>query len=168
MKTKKQKALSEFSDYDFLNPPSYKVSGNFIEFASLVETHGLKARLCNPDHFQITGGKYLVNYYPNAKRGPKIYVAGMTLGFKGGDAEAIKACNEPQESEVKESRKMSYTKQLNRIYKHTKTCYLCGKPIKREDASLDHFIPLSKGGLNNANNYRISHKQCNHQKGNNL
>lgn len=45
-------------------------------------------------------------------------------------------------------------------------CYLCGKPIKREkDFSLDHQMPLSRGGQNEASNWRPTHKTCNADKG---
>ena len=49
---------------------------------------------------------------------------------------------------------------------HTCYCYLCGKLIEKEkDLSLDHQMPLSRGGQNTPENWRPSHKQCNSDKG---
>ena len=45
-------------------------------------------------------------------------------------------------------------------------CYLCGKPIERkEDFSLEHKNPASRGGANSPNNWCPSHKSCNNEKG---
>lgn len=44
-------------------------------------------------------------------------------------------------------------------------CYLCGLEIVEEDASLDHVVPRSKGGVNALKNIRAAHKACNLAKG---
>lgn len=45
-------------------------------------------------------------------------------------------------------------------------CYLCGKPIETEkEFNLDHSIPLSRGGQNEACNWRPTHRTCNNDKG---
>lgn len=43
----------------------------------------------------------------------------------------------------------------------TLTCYLCLKPIEFGQDSLDHKIPLVRGGSNNRDNLDIVHKLCN-------
>lgn len=45
-------------------------------------------------------------------------------------------------------------------------CYVCGKPVSRKDATLEHIIPLSKGGTDKWENLQISHDACNQLKGN--
>ena len=47
-------------------------------------------------------------------------------------------------------------------------CAICGKPIfsYREDFSVDHIIPLSRGGTNDISNLRATHKFCNTLKDN--
>ncbi len=48
-------------------------------------------------------------------------------------------------------------------------CYLCEKKIKYfSEASIDHVIPLSKGGTSKKANLKIAHKSCNGKKGNTL
>jgi len=41
-------------------------------------------------------------------------------------------------------------------------------PLTKETATLDHVIPISRGGLNNANNYVIACEPCNSERGNNM
>jgi 5-methylcytosine-specific restriction endonuclease McrA len=45
------------------------------------------------------------------------------------------------------------------------TCYLCLKPIEFGQDSLEHKIPLSKGGNNKRENLDIAHRLCNSKKG---
>lgn len=46
-------------------------------------------------------------------------------------------------------------------------CGICHRKIKRrEDASLDHIIPVSRGGPHELANVQASHKKCNYAKGN--
>ena len=43
-------------------------------------------------------------------------------------------------------------------------CYYCGQLLRKCDATVDHFFPLSKGGRNLAYNFRLSCKKCNMKK----
>ncbi|WP_435861957.1 HNH endonuclease [Streptomyces sparsogenes] len=52
------------------------------------------------------------------------------------------------------------------------TCWLCSEPINREaswpepdSASVDHVVPLSKGGGHTLANVRAAHLRCNLVKG---
>lgn len=45
-------------------------------------------------------------------------------------------------------------------------CYLCNKPMLRTDMTIDHVVPLSKGGPDDTRNYRLVHSLCNVKKGN--
>ena len=62
-------------------------------------------------------------------------------------------------------------------------CYLCGKPVDREDysftgdgwfvtgpnyPSVDHVVPLARGGINDMSNARLAHCRCNSLKSDNL
>ena len=53
-----------------------------------------------------------------------------------------------------------------RIYsKYNGICQICGKPVDRVEMSVDHIIPLSKGGTNLEDNLQLSHDFCNKMKG---
>jgi 5-methylcytosine-specific restriction endonuclease McrA len=46
-------------------------------------------------------------------------------------------------------------------------CGICKQPIhNKKNASIDHIIPLSKGGAHELHNVHIAHRTCNHSKGN--
>ena len=40
-------------------------------------------------------------------------------------------------------------------------CGICGKKVKPEEASLDHIIPLAKGGEHSYRNVQLAHLKCN-------
>lgn len=43
-------------------------------------------------------------------------------------------------------------------------CGICGHPVKRGQESLDHVIPLSRGGMHESTNVQIAHRSCNSAK----
>lgn len=48
------------------------------------------------------------------------------------------------------------------------TCHICGTWVSRHDESLDHVIPLAKGGGHTYDNVKLAHKLCNSKKGDRL
>lgn len=45
-------------------------------------------------------------------------------------------------------------------------CEICGKPLSKYNYTIDHIIPLSRGGTNESSNLRVAHVECNKLKGN--
>lgn len=45
------------------------------------------------------------------------------------------------------------------------TCQLCWLPVDVSEASLDHIIPLAKGGTHEPANVQLAHRRCNSRKG---
>jgi 5-methylcytosine-specific restriction endonuclease McrA len=46
-------------------------------------------------------------------------------------------------------------------------CGICGDLIeRREDASIDHLVPISQGGAETPDNVCLTHKRCNHARSN--
>lgn len=47
-------------------------------------------------------------------------------------------------------------------------CYLCDERMVRPQMTIDHVIPLCKGGTNTMDNFKLTHSKCNLDKGNML
>jgi 5-methylcytosine-specific restriction endonuclease McrA len=47
-------------------------------------------------------------------------------------------------------------------------CYLCGEFVTRKTVSMDHVIPVSRGGNHTRENLRLAHSRCNSLKGDRL
>ncbi|HOJ59329.1 MAG TPA: HNH endonuclease [bacterium] len=48
------------------------------------------------------------------------------------------------------------------------SCQYCGEQLPSDELTLDHVIPLSRGGKDTWNNVVTACKRCNHKKGNNF
>ena len=49
-----------------------------------------------------------------------------------------------------------------RIYsKYNGICQICGKPVNKAEMTIDHIIPLAKGGSNEESNLQPAHEYCN-------
>jgi 5-methylcytosine-specific restriction endonuclease McrA len=44
-------------------------------------------------------------------------------------------------------------------------CFVCGLPVRPEDATLEHVQPAGLGGTDREANLAISHGACNQEKG---
>lgn len=43
-------------------------------------------------------------------------------------------------------------------------CFYCGRRMGHADRTVDHFVPVSRGGDNHADNLVIAHQRCNEDK----
>lgn len=44
-------------------------------------------------------------------------------------------------------------------------CAYCGEAVSDESASVDHVVPVSRGGTNEKSNYALACRRCNVKKG---
>lgn len=120
-------------------------------------------------HYQLKG-PLLVNYYPlSAKK--TAYIAGTTGGKKGVDpVEAVAMCfKAPKLSGRKDKRSSNSKRKRERLFaKGIKNCHWCGIPITVENSTLEHIIPLHRGGLDNANNRTLACEKCNNERGHDM
>ncbi|QKQ77901.1 HNH endonuclease [Nostoc sp. TCL240-02] len=59
---------------------------------------------------------------------------------------------------------MRYRRKLL-IERYGYQCFWCGCDLAPETLTIDHLIPLSKGGSNKLNNLRTACKGCNNKRG---
>lgn len=63
-------------------------------------------------------------------------------------------------------RKTSYKTLVNKIKDNFELkCYYCGESVTKKRCTVDHLIPLCRGGQHAPQNLRISCKKCNCEKG---
>lgn len=60
------------------------------------------------------------------------------------------------------------TIQLKELLKNSTHCFYCNNPLILNAIHIDHYIPLSKGGLHTISNLRIACKKCNLSKWNKM
>lgn len=122
-------------------------------------------------HFQIRGA-LLVNYYPLSKR-RTAYVDATTQGRAHcSPADAVALSWEPpaivpKELQAKRRGKHSrrWRRQLLVLDAH---CYWCRKPLDLDTSTVDHVVPLARGGLDNANNRVLACEPCNKGRGHDM
>lgn len=141
----------------------------FESFSEEVLAKKLSPVKCSHDHWQIRGGKFCVNFYPFKDGGPSFYVNGMNSGSRYHItlADAIAAANNPPVNKLHRrtrDRKRSYRGAKRRLLKDSPYCYWCKKPLDSTLATLDHLIPLSKGGTNGIDNFVLACENCNQER----
>lgn len=56
---------------------------------------------------------------------------------------------------------------INALYRRDgNACGICKLPVVRTQATLDHIVPLSRGGHHTLGNLQLAHKSCNLKKSN--
>lgn len=45
--------------------------------------------------------------------------------------------------------------------KYNGICQICGRPVNRAEMTIDHIVPLAKGGTNEESNLQPAHEYCN-------
>jgi HNH endonuclease len=120
-------------------------------------------------HCQIKG-IYLVNYYPLAKK-QTLYVAGTAGAVKSPSPErAVGIASGRYNFQVdgRDERPAKTKGRRKRLWDNgSRVCHWCKQPFASfDETTLEHIIPLSRGGLDNPNNYALAHEKCNNERGN--
>ncbi len=130
---------------------------------------GLKAvtvKVCTEHHVQLNG-KYQVNVYPTTGR---IYIQGMNYSARVFDhVEAVDyATGDRFPGGVKSPGRKAMTGKKTMLWDRMayRKCGICKLPIATmAEATVDHKIPLSRGGSNRMDNLQLAHQTCNQEKG---
>lgn len=124
-------------------------------------------------HWQISGGNYLVNVYAIAKR-PSIYIAGTKGKIPLYSTAPNAIVQFARTGAIRVTKTERKKPKVYRAWKRKKFakhpfCHWCKTGFEKvQDATLDHVIPLSKGGLDHPNNIVLAHEKCNGEKGNKM
>jgi len=154
-----------------INVTIQEVNMGIIEqLERLAHQHNMAVRVLEHGHIQITGGNLLVNYYPFSKN-RTAYVGQTVKGIKGCTAtEAIQmALSQPKITGSPAKRRAGKTRsRKKRLYRKTKNCHWCKQEFKLSELTLEHKIPLARGGLDNDNNLTLACEPCNTARGHNM
>lgn len=145
----------------------------YKDFEARVKAAGLTPRDCGNGHWRIENGRYEVNWWPHSKK-RTIYVNGLSAGnvTRYGDLEtAIAAAT--TDPDIKRrgkrgERKNNYRKEKRALLRKDPRCHWCKCDLTTKTATLDHVIPLARGGSNATDNMVLSCGPCNKEKGNEL
>jgi hypothetical protein len=147
------------------------MSLKFSTFQAVAKSKGLLATDCGNGHWRLEGPDFKANWYPRSRR-QSLYINGMTKGFDGVATveRALELALNPTlvAAPPKAERKKSYKKVKQRLLAQNPFCIWCKNPLTAETATIDHVIPLSRGGTNGTDNMRLACNGCNQSRKNKL
>lgn len=131
------------------------------------EARGIEVKDCGNGHFQIMG-LVMVNYYPNSKR-QSAYISGTTKAVQWVSVEQAFELSQKLPSGLPVAkRKQSYRRAKSKMLKKHNRCHWCDCKLSANTATIDHVVPLSRGGLDHHNNRVLACYQCNQERGNSM
>ncbi len=149
---------------------------HFSDFREACQDAGFTAVDCGRGHWRIVGSLVMVNWYPFSKK-RTIYVNGTTASTSatGGIREAIQAAEghlpTMQVGSTPTKRKgATWARRVkDQWFKRGKVvCHVCRRELTRNTCTIDHNIPLTRGGSNLPDNRRPACEGCNQDKGHKL
>lgn len=119
-------------------------------------------------HIQLKG-PLLVNYYPTSKK-KSAYVAGTKkAASRVSPKQALDMCFEAPKAQGIVCKRPGNTRdKRKRLIKRVKKCHWCKRPLTLDTSTLEHIIPLSRGGLNTMNNLTLACLGCNQERGSDM
>lgn len=137
------------------------------QMAKESKARGIEVKDCGNGHFQIMG-RVMVNYYPNSKR-KSAYISGTTKAVQWVDVgRAFDLSQQLPEGLPVAKRKQSYKRAKSKVLKKSDRCHWCGCKLTAETATMEHVVPLSRGGLDHHNNRVLACYPCNQKRGNSM
>jgi hypothetical protein len=113
--------------------------------------------------WMLRGGTYSVNYYPTKDRA---YINGMAKGFRCDAAEAILLATEgPPDIGKRAERKGSNRRHKWAMLRRSNLCHWCKCVLTIHTATIDHVIPIGRGGADQRDNMVLACEPCNKKRG---
>ena len=136
------------------------------DFVDACESEGLQAKQIGKWKWIIEGGPLTVIYYPMAKQNPMALVVGTTDVFKADVRKAVAATRKPPTCRGdKVARLNDYRGARAKLHKTQGGCFWCSTPLTMNTSTLDHRVPLARGGANRFSNYVLACTRCNRSRG---
>lgn len=137
------------------------------ELKNLANSRGIEITIKPNGHVQIHG-KLLVNYYPLSKK-KTAYIASTRKGVHNTTPkEAIRMSMKPPKC-TKTPAKRKKTKSIKqKLFAKSHFCHWCQKELTMETATIDHVIPLKRGGLDHQMNMVLACEPCNQERGHSM
>lgn len=141
------------------------------QIRALAAEHGLEVREPTAGHVQLLGRGMLVNWYPTSKR-RTAYCAGAHAGrpyCTARDVIELALGQAPEASQKRAKRNSSRMRRMRRkLHAADPRCHWCRAELELEASTVDHVIPLSRGGSNRDDNVVLACQPCNQRRGNAL
>ena len=159
----------------FTTPVIYKSEAAMeIKVKNLAELE-LKATMSGVEYFNHGSGHIrlvgpiTVNYYPTSKN-KTAYIQNTKKGFSNVTPErALQMCFEVPEANGVICKRRANTRNMRQaILRKIKNCHWCGAHLTIDTSTVEHIIPLARGGLENASNRTLACPKCNHSRGSNM
>jgi len=134
--------------------------------------HGVDCEIKPNGHVQLKGD-LMVNYYPESSK-RTAYIAGTKQGHRHTSPEdAIAMCFKAPAVVSKyerDKRKKGASRRQREamIKKGVTNCFWCNTPVTLDTSTVEHKIPLARGGLDNANNRTLACYKCNNERGHDM
>jgi hypothetical protein len=142
------------------------------ETIELAVKSGIDVKLKPNGHVQLKGD-LMVNYYPESKK-QTAYIAGTKTGKKHvSPLDAVAMCFKApdivhQWQRDKRKSGASRRQRAAMLKRGIKTCFWCSTPVTLDSSTVEHKIPLMRGGLDNANNRTLACLKCNNDRGHDM
>jgi len=128
---------------------------------------GVEFKDCGNGHIQLKG-QLLVNYYPQSSK-CSAYVAGTRKRRTWvSPAQAVEMAKAPPPISPNNKRRRNTKPIKEKLFRKIKNCHWCHTPLTLETATLEHIIPLHRGGLDNENNMTLACDECNQKRGHDM
>jgi len=140
-----------------------------MKLKKLAENMGVEFIEKPNGHIQLKG-PLTVNYYPRSKCS-SAYIAGTKKKINHvTGVEALNMCfKAPKRSRVKDRRSLnSRQKRKAMLKKGMKKCCWCECDLTLDTSTIEHVIPLARGGLDNTNNRKLACEPCNSARGSDM
>lgn len=146
------------------------IKGIIMKLSALAEKNNIQYIEKPNGHIQLKGA-LLVNYYPKSKD-KSAYIDRTKCKVKNVTPEqAIKMCSqEPTNQGVTDKRAKGKSRKWRAamIRRGITKCCWCDCELTLDTSTIEHVIPLSKGGLENRNNRKLACVKCNNDRGSNM